>query len=349
MAQDVQAVDIAASSLDQRIHSITSGWRAWLKELQIDPRHVLRRAELPEDLFTREGARLTTHEYFRFWAAVEAEADDPLLPIALPKTAVNIAFNPVLFEVTCSANLNAALRRAGAIKGSFVRRLPGTHAYIDPRTTRIIFEPPAEGIQPSRLLEIACVVLVVEIVRGATREHVIPLRVEMRRPPSPADAYGDFFGVPVTRGPEDSLTFSAVDAERPFLTSLEPFLECFDPQLRRPLTALDDAATIAEKVRSVLFEALPSEHHTVEQIARRVAMSKRSLQRRLHDEGESFQSILADVRRQLAMHYLGATTLSGAEISSLVGFGEANSFYRAFNSWTGQTLEEARAQRRARK
>ncbi|WP_354338449.1 AraC family transcriptional regulator [Pseudomonas kilonensis] len=44
----------------------------------------------------------------------------------------------------------------------------------------------------------------------------------------------------------------------------------------------------------------------------------------------------------LARHYLGETTLSGAEIAFLLGFEDPNSFYRAFQDWTGQTLGLAR-------
>lgn len=62
--------------------------------------------------------------------------------------------------------------------------------------------------------------------------------------------------------------------------------------------------------------------------------------------GEPFADVLARTRTELAHHYLGSTALSAAEISFLLGFEDPNSFYRAFQAWTGTTPEQARGGRR---
>ena len=77
-------------------------------------------------------------------------------------------------------------------------------------------------------------------------------------------------------------------------------------------------------------------------MARKLALSKRTLQRRLHRENTTFQEILNSTREDLARHYLARTSLSGAEISYLLGFEDPNSFFRAFHTWTGQTTEQVR-------
>lgn len=73
-------------------------------------------------------------------------------------------------------------------------------------------------------------------------------------------------------------------------------------------------------------------------------MSKRTLQRRLEDEGHSFRSLVNGTRENLARHYLNNTSMSGGEIAFLLGFEDPNSFYRAFHEWTGQTPDSARIQ-----
>lgn len=80
----------------------------------------------------------------------------------------------------------------------------------------------------------------------------------------------------------------------------------------------------------------------METIARRLGLSKRTPQRRIEDEGTSFQQILKETREALARHYLEKTSLPVAEISFLLGFSEPNSFYRAFRAWTGTTPDQAR-------
>ena len=71
-------------------------------------------------------------------------------------------------------------------------------------------------------------------------------------------------------------------------------------------------------------------------------MSERTLQRRLTEENQSFQSVLDQTREELARHYLRTTKLTAAEISFLIGFEQPSSFFRAFNDWTGQTPEQIR-------
>jgi len=86
----------------------------------------------------------------------------------------------------------------------------------------------------------------------------------------------------------------------------------------------------------------------MEAVARKLAMSKRSLQRKIEVEGTSYQQILKETREALARHSLEKTTLPPAEISLLLGFDEPNSFYRAFRKWTGTTPDSVRTKPTAR-
>jgi AraC-like DNA-binding protein len=88
---------------------------------------------------------------------------------------------------------------------------------------------------------------------------------------------------------------------------------------------------------------LPAGTATMNAVARELAVSTRTLQRRLRDESTSFQAVLSETREALARHYLSSAGLTAAEIAFLLGYEDANSFYRAFHSWTGQTPERVRA------
>ena len=88
-------------------------------------------------------------------------------------------------------------------------------------------------------------------------------------------------------------------------------------------------------MKAVLLEALPSGDSSIEGVAEKLAMSKRTLQRKLSSEKESFQVLLQNVRAELADHYLEKSQMSLGEISFLLGFQESNSFIRAYSSWKG--------------
>jgi len=185
-------------------------------------------------------------------------------------------------------------------------------------------------------------VFMVRLIRMATREHIRPLEVTTPRPPEPQAAYEAYVGARVEVGTKHRLIFSAADAQRPFLMANAALWKTFEPELRRRLTELNADATMSERVHSCLLEALPAGQATMASVANKLAVSTRTLQRRLRSESTSFQQVLSTTREQLARHYLARSSLSCAEISFLLGFADPNSFFRAFYGWTGQTPESMR-------
>ena len=64
-------------------------------------------------------------------------------------------------------------------------------------------------------------------------------------------------------------------------------------------------------------------------------MSKRKLQRLLHDEGTSFMTILNETREDIAKQYVRDKDMDLTEIAFLLGFSEQSTFSRSFKRWTG--------------
>ena len=73
----------------------------------------------------------------------------------------------------------------------------------------------------------------------------------------------------------------------------------------------------------------------MQEIARELHLSSRTLQRRLQEAGYSFQQVLEEARHQLARHYLTSSLLDLNETAYLLGYEDSNSFVRAFRSWEG--------------
>lgn len=98
---------------------------------------------------------------------------------------------------------------------------------------------------------------------------------------------------PMNRG---SVSFSAADAHRAFLTSSRSMWRIFEPDLRRRLADLKDDATFTERTQAVLVEALPSGAFAMDDVARRLAVSTRTLKRRLNEEDTSFTEVVRSIR-----------------------------------------------------
>jgi AraC-like DNA-binding protein len=100
--------------------------------------------------------------------------------------------------------------------------------------------------------------------------------------------------------------------------------------------------TAADRVRRILSSALRDGDATLAGAARKLKMSERSLQRRLADEGVTFDALLDEIRRDLALRYLADAKIAVAEVAYLLGYSEPSPFHRAFKRWTGRTPSEMR-------
>jgi AraC-like DNA-binding protein len=320
--------------------TLDPGIRALLDDLHIPAGRVLRRAQLPAGLFCGGPVALTPAEYFRFWEALDDEAEDPGLAVAIGQAISVEMFSPPLFAALCSPSLAVAAQRIATYKPLIGPM--GVGITQDNGGLTVTYRWPA-GMNPPQLLATTELAFWVALARIATRHHVRPAQVALRRLPADPAAVTAYFGVRPSQGPAESISFTAEDATRPFLTENEPMWRFFAPELRSRLADLHAAATAAERVRAALVETLPTGDHTMTTVAHHLATSPRTLQRQLQAEGTSFQAVLTSTREHLARHYLTHSAMTTAEIAYLLAYDDTNSFYRAFRTWTGATPDTIRA------
>ena len=120
------------------------------------------------------------------------------------------------------------------------------------------------------------------------------------------------------------------------------------PQLEEQLKQETRDEDFLDRVRISVQQKLTGKRPTIDEIANALHMSSRTLQRRLQDEGSSFQKVLEDARHQLARYYLHNSVLELNEAAYLLGYNDANSFVRAFRTWEGVPPARWREEHRAR-
>lgn len=91
------------------------------------------------------------------------------------------------------------------------------------------------------------------------------------------------------------------------------------------------------KVRQLIRESLNNGGVQLETIGRKLGTSSRTLQRRLDEEGTSFQKLLEETQSELSRFYLQQPDVAICEISHRLGFSKPSAFHRAFRRWTGET------------
>ena len=109
------------------------------------------------------------------------------------------------------------------------------------------------------------------------------------------------------------------------------------------LASLEGAKTTRGQVEALLVPILHTGQASMVAVAAKMAISRPTLFRRLKAEGVTFEAVLDDLRRRMALDYLGTRKVSVNETAYLVGFSEAAPFSRAFKRWTGKSPREVRA------
>ena len=121
----------------------------------------------------------------------------------------------------------------------------------------------------------------------------------------------------------------------------------FDTHLAAEVSKLDDRIPLDRQVRDHVSTSLSEGVPALSDVARHLSMSGRTLQRRLSEQGYSYQTLVDESRRELAKRLLRQTDFSLIEVTFLTGFSEQSAFTRAFKRWAGQTPRSFRVDAQA--
>lgn len=323
-----------------RTYPMIKSLKQLAKLLGFPPAQALRRAGLSTDLLVDEGKGLTPAQAFALWDAIDVEAGRDDLPFYLGKLFAHAPFTPAMFSFSSSPDVRTGFHRLSIFK-PLMGPMRIDVSEDESGLKLSIGSVDQQVIAPATFIWFEAAYLL-ESMRCYTGEHIVPLRADLPALRRPAAELVEFVGIAPEYGSGASLIISRADADLPLITDNADAWPDFEKRLRRELEerAGDNPTTM--RAKRALHEMLPSGDASIEAMCKRLAMSKRTLQRQLKEEGETFQTVLASTRSELARQYLAQDNMSVEEVSYLLAYKEPNSFYRAFHDWTGLTPAEAR-------
>ena len=303
--------------------------------LDISPEHVLRRVGLSATLADDKEILVGAEAFFRIWDAMCAEANRPGIEMDLAMAYAHGPFIPPIFAFSCAETLGLGLKRLSDFK-PLIGPVEMNVDWQDSDLT-ISMRPSEVGLSMPPGLGLFELLYITECARTFTGAPVTPLETSLPGALQLNADCLDYLGnAPKVTGAV-SLTFAAEDASLPLITRSASLWESLEPALVEQLEERTGTTTLSGRIKRALTEALPGGSTSIDDMARRLNVSKRSLQRRLSEEGTSFQKLLDETRFEMSDRYLKDTGLSFPEISYLLGFRETSSFFRAFHGWTGTT------------
>jgi AraC-like DNA-binding protein len=305
-----------------------------LQDVGVSPSAVLAQAGLPLGLFNEGKILLTTEEFFALYRGISESSGDPAIGLKLGTENRIERYDPICIAALSTRSLRSAIERLSRYKQltcpekiDLVER--GNECAV--RFSWLL----AEQGEPDVLVDVCFAWILTIATRGAGR-RIRPKRVEVQRPEKFRRIYEEHFECPVRfKSAKNVLVFSKADMDAPFLTYNAELLAAIAPQLEAELTRQMAERDLREQVKGILKGLIAGQRPGLEDVARELRMSSRTLQRRLGEDGATFQQLTEEARRELAHHYLLHSSLELNETAYLLGYEDANSFFRAFHKWEG--------------
>jgi len=165
--------------------------------------------------------------------------------------------------------------------------------------------------------------------------------------PAPAyrDKYADYFPCEIHFDAErNAIVLHDWALKQPLSSACASTYNALRQLADRELERVRLGLSFREITERAIGPLLNGQTPTLRQVAQRLNMAPWTVRRRLVDEGTTFQQVLNDTRRDLAVSYVKDTALTLGEIAYLLGFGSATAFQRAFKRWTGEAPGRYREQ-----
>ncbi len=313
----------------------------------LDVNALRKAAGLTDAMLADPDGRVAAERHVALWEAISLDPRAVSFGLWLGKNMSLGTLGVVGYVMQHAPDLRAALASLERFNGLLG---DGVGPHVSERGEQLVLH----RVEPPRLARLQAVSIAaplgtVTILRELANLRVgepLALEAAFQHPPLPADALSELessIGCPLRfNESETRLVLSRAALERPVVApnhGLFAYLERHAETLQARVRA---TASIAGRVRELLTLRLREGEPEQGTVARQLALSERTLQRRLQDEGVTFAGLLDEVRADLSRMYLGDSQLAVFEIAFLLGYSEPSAFNRAFRRWTGQTPSEFR-------
>ncbi len=289
---------------------------------------------------------LAAEAYYELWDRAMQVVQDPRFPVQVGAGFELEALEAFGFLALSCTTLRDAYERTARVRALY-NVGSRWELQVDGEALRMVWMPWPIRVRSEvarRSVDEYQVAEMLTCVRQMTQAALAPARVAFRHSaPRDTSAHQALFG----RGLEFDASFTGLEADAswldmPLRAPNVRLREYFEKQCRRVEQTFARDPAFTAVVRQRLAANMEGGALSATAIARALALSPRSLQRRLADEGTRYNDLVDEVRREFAEQYLARPRLAISEVAYLVGFTDPSAFFKAFRRWTGVTPTDYR-------
>jgi AraC-like DNA-binding protein len=318
---------------------------SYTKGQGLDRRQILSAASFDAELLKDREARIPFKQYQAVWISAAELSRDEDFGLHFGEAARHFPAGHLLNAVmmnspTVSEALERFFRFHGLMSDAVVPQLKNADEHV-----RIVVEQTDPGMQLYRHYNEANLCVILTFMRSLSDRQLLPMQVCFTHA-APADPseHERIFGCELHFGQTtNQLLLERELLDQPLQFADPELLEGVERLAEQRLARSTSKPGWAQKAeRSILRSLLDGSKPAVEAVAHDLAVSVRHLQGQLKDEGSTYQQVLDQVRKDLALDYLEQEELSLGEVAFLLGYAEQSAFNHAFKRWTGSTPKQAR-------
>lgn len=319
-----------------RFYLLDKKYLEYLESIGINGELAFKKADIPTKILSKKDIFINREQYINLMNVLDEIIDTESL-INYSDIENMIMFMPSLFAGMCSRNGIECFKIISKYKkliGPFI-----IEVYVDEEKLTLEFKFDNEDRNLPRFTIFSEQILMLNVIRKATGVNIVPKKVTSIYEYKDSK-FEEFFGVKPYKSHKSIIEFSIEDVQRCFITENNVMWNFLEPELTKRIKELEMDESFAASVRSSLIELIPRGEGNIEMVAKELAVSVRTLQRKLLNEKTTFIKQLNHTRELLAKSYLRDKTMTNDDIAFLIGYSDTNSFIRAFKNWTGMTIKE---------
>jgi AraC-like DNA-binding protein len=316
-----------------------------------DPSSLIARFNLPEDAETAREVLLPLDAFLAFSGAAEAVIAQTHVGLLLAQGMPRGAYGILEYSARSAPSVREAVLRMcrySTLLNDLTVFSLTEHGGVGRFTMRVPGEPRVNGKVGGE-----CVIaMLVRMARELSGAAWNPRKVWFAHgAPEDLTHLKAFFAADVFEFDRGENGF---ELEKRFLdaavVSADPaLLQILDEQLEQVLEHRPRPTDLVGEVSDHIRASFRSGEMGIDPVARRMALSARTLQRRLAEQRTSFNAVVDSVRSELARDYLTHSAMVLGEIAYVLGYSELSTFLRAFKRWTGMTPTDFRERAQQRR
>lgn len=317
---------------------------SYVRERGGAPETLISRFELPATVEQEAEVELPLALVHALYDAAAVSACDPFLGLNLARRWRRGAFGLLEFCCRTAPTVGAALSRLVRYV-SLSNELVVVSLEHHHQTATIRHEIPGEPRCISRHGNEFFLSLVLLNIRAFTGTPWDPQRAWFAHDcPADTSELVALFGDRLEFGAgSNGLALDATLLDLPLVTADADLLPVLDRQAEQHLAKITPPEDFVGRLRACIRESMSEGAPSITDVARVLATSPRSLQRRLQQEGTSFALQVESVRKELAEAYVADHRMPIGEVAFRLGYGDTPAFLKAFKRWTGTTPGRFRA------